>query len=151
MVETVRKITKNDGRYLYGTQLCIDANDAYCRFRDDYHASLGKCVYRRLNSPEREERIHGFHVYYSPDYERVIDGEFCGGMGEGNQRVRYRLLGIVQLSYCRMLSGEDLPDYEEERFWRWLDWLLLHGDKMMRQTGLKDKAGRTSKNKRRYR
>ena len=147
----MEQITKRNGKYYYGEQVCSDSNDAYCRFRDDYHASLGKRVYRRLNSPERKERLHGFHVYYSPDYERRIDEEFCGGMGEGIQRVRYRLLGIVNLSYCRMLYEEDFPDYEEEQFWRWIDWLLLHEDKLMYQVGLKDKSGRTSKNKKRYR
>ena len=147
MVETVRKITKNDGRYLYGTQLCIDANDAYCRFRDDYHASLGKRVYRRLNMPERAERIHGFHVYFDEPVQRALDAEF----GEPKGRVPYRLLGMANLSYCRGLSGADMPDYEEDRYERWFDWFLSHGQEIMRQIGLKDKAGRTSKNKRRYR
>lgn len=147
----MEQIIKKDGKLYYGRQVCSDSNDAYCRFRDDYHASLGKRVYRRLNLPEREERVHGFHVYYSPDYERSLDAEFCGRVAEGDKKAQYYLMGIVQLSYCRMLSGKDFPDYEEERFWRWLDWFLLHGDKMMRQVGLNDKSGRTSKNKRRYR
>ena len=147
MVEAVRKITRDNGRYLYGTQLCIDANDAYCRFRDDYHASLGKAVYRRLNMPERKERVHGFKVYYKDNVQQMLDSEF----GNPEKKIEYRIMGLVGVSYCRGVAGADIPDYDEERYYRWFDWVLLHADKLMRRIGTRDKAGRTSKNKRRYR
>lgn len=147
----MEQIIRKNGKLYYGKQICSDGNDAYCRFRDDYHASLGKRVYRRLNSPEREERIHGFHTYYTPEFERRLDEEFLRTVDEGNKRIRYYLLGIVQLSYCRMFSGADFPDYEEERFWRWLDWFILHAGELTTQVGRNEKSGRTNKNKQKYR
>lgn len=143
----MEQITRHDGKYYYGKQVCTDSNDAYCRFRDDYHASLGKRVYRRLNSPEREERIHGFHIYFSESVQSSLDAEF----GKPDKRIPYRLLGLVGISYCRGLSGADTPELEEDVYERWFDWFLLHGNEIMYQVGLNDRAGRTSKNKRRYR
>jgi len=143
----MEQITKVDGRLYYGQQRCYDANDAYCRFRDDYHASLGKAVYRRLNMPERAERIHGFNVYFSEDIQHSLDAEF--GNPEG--KIPFRLLGMAGISYCRSIDGSSFPDYDDDRFERWFDWFLSHAHEMMRRVGTKDKAGRTNKNKRRYR
>lgn len=143
----MEQITKKDGILYYGKQICSDSNDAYCRFRDDYHASLGKRVHRRLNAPEREERIHGFHVYFSEDIQKELDAEF----GVPEQRIPYRLLGLVGISYCRLLDTSGLPDYDDDKYERWLDWFLSHGDKMMTLIGRNDKSGRTNKNKKRYR
>lgn len=143
----MEQITRHDGKYYYGKQVCTDSNDAYCRFRDDYHASLGKRVYRRLNSPEREERIHGFHIYFDEKIQKALDSEF----GSPERGIPFRLMGIVGLSYCRGIDGSVLPDLDDDTFERWFDWFLSHGQEIMRQVGLNDRAGRTSKNKRRYR
>ena len=148
MVEVGKKITRKDGKIYYGLHLCKDANDAYCRFRDDYHASLGKAVYRRLNMPDREERLHGFKVYFTEKSQKHLDEEF----GEPSGKIEFRIMGLVGVSYCRGIDGNDLPDYDEERYARWFDWFLLHADSMMKRVGTKEKTGRTSKRLRtRYR
>lgn len=147
MVEVGEKITRKSDVFYYGVQTCRNADDAYCRFRDDYHASLGKRAYRRLNVQEREERIHGLHFYFSDALAKSLDLEF----GVPNQRIPCRLLGLVGISYCWGLDGANVPDYEDERFGRWLDWFLLHANDLMKKIGLNDGVGRTSKNKRRYR
>lgn len=143
----MEQIKKRDGCYFYGRQLCLNADDAYCKFRDDYHASLGKRVYRRLNAKDRSERIHGFHVYFSRPIQEKLDAEF----GQPRQRIPYRMLGLVGVAYCRGLSGGDTPDYDEEKYERWFDWFLSHGGKIMLRVGKNEKVGRTSNNKRRYR
>ena len=143
----MEQITRKDGRLYYGSQRCYDANDAYCRFRDDYHASLGKAVYRRLNMPEREERIHGFKVYFSDEIQKTLDAEFGNPIG----KIPFRLLGLVGISYCRGIDGCFLPDYDDEKFERWFEWFLSHASDMMRRIGIKEKSGRTNTNKRRYR
>lgn len=142
------QITKRGEVLYYGEQACRDANEAYCRFRDDYHTSLGKRVFRRLNMPNREERIHGFKCFFSLGFQFALDSEF----GEPNTRIPYRLLGIVGISYARCFDGNFFPDYEDEKFARWLDWFLLHAGEIMYQIGKNDKSGRTSKRlKTRYR
>lgn len=143
----MEQITKKDGKYYYGKQICSDSNDAYCRFRDDYHASLGKRVHRRLNAAEREERIHGFHIYFSEEIQTGLDAEFK----DCYKKIPYRLLGLVGISYCRGIDGSDLPDYDEDQFERWFDWFLSHGDELMTQVGRNEKSGRTNKNKQKYR
>ena len=144
----MEQIVKRDGKIYYGNQMCSDGNDAYCRFRDDYHASLGKEVYKRLNMPDREERIHGFHIYFSDEALKVLDREF----GQPDERIKYRIMGLVGISYCRGIDGDDCPDYDEEKYFRWLDWCLSHSGSMMMRIGTNEKTGRTSKRLRtRYR
>ena len=138
----MEQIEKKNGSLYYGKQRCQDANDAYCRFRDDYHASLGKAVYRRLNMPEREERIHGFKAYFCDEMQKRLDEEF----GAPDRKIEYRLMGLVGISYCRGIAGYDCPDYDEEKYYRWFDWFISHANCMMRRIGTKDKSGRTSKN-----
>lgn len=144
----MEQIARNNGVLYYGKQICRDANDAYLCFRDDYHASLGKAVYRRLNMPDREERIHGFKVYFSDSIQRELDSEF----GVPSGRIQCRLIGLVGISYCRDVDVSGFPDYNDDKFGRWFDWFLSHAHEMMRLVGTNVKAGRTSKNlNRRYR
>lgn len=147
MVEVGKKITRKSDVFYYGVQVCRSADDAYCRFRDDYHAFLGKRAYRRLNVQEREERIHGLNFYFSDALAKSLDVEF----GAPDKRIPCMLLGLVGISYCWCLDGSNAPDYEDDVFERWLDWFLLHANDLMKKIGLNDKVGRTSKNKRRYR
>lgn len=144
-MEQIRR--RDNGILYYGSIPCRTADDAYCRFRDDYHVSLGKQYYKRLNARLREERIHGFKVYFSNEVQQALDKEF----GEPTGRINYRLMGLVGISYCRAIDGEEFPDYDEEKFYRWFDWLLSHSS-MMRMIGTNAKYGRTAKNrKKRYR
>lgn len=139
----MEQIVKRDGRIYYGEQLCRDADDAYCHFRDEYHRSLGKRAYERLNRlGQRTERVHGYGFVFSEQLDR------------GGVRVSapVRLLGIVEGAYCRGFGGWNLPDYTEEEFEQWFDWAFSKGSGALRLVGRNDKAGRTSKRlKTRYR
>lgn len=130
----MEQIVKKDGRLYYGDQPCRNADDAYCRFRNEYHASLGRRAYHRLNRfGQREERIHdnGF--------------VFEGSLGyEGDGRADVYILGLMGLSYCRMLGGWSVP-CEDEQFEPWFDWAFSKGSGALRIVGRKQKTGRTSK------
>lgn len=143
----MEQIVRRDGRIYYGEQLCEDADDAYCRFRYDYHRSLGKRAYHRLNRlGQREERVHGYgFVFTHPVYFRRNDGGAC-------KPVNSRLLGLVEGAYCRGVGAWDIPCDNELEFERWFDWAFSKGSGAIRLVGRKDKAGRTSKRlKARYR
>lgn len=143
----MEQITRKDGIIYYGGRVCRNADDAYCHFRDDYHAGLGKRVYRRLNYPDRTERIHETAIVFEEEYGRELDREFVGY----DKRIPTRLLGLAGVSYCWIFSGKDFPDFEEDKYWRWFEWLYSgRGRSLIRHLG-KDK-GRTSKRlKTRYR
>ena len=135
----MEQIVRKDGEVYYGSRRCRDVDDAYCRFRDDYHVSLGKLAYYRLNRiGRRQERIHGkgFEFSHPVSFERH-DGGACG-------TVAVRLLGIVATSYCRVVGGWDVPCETEEEFWEWFDWAFSRGSRSLRLVGRNEKAGRTS-------
>lgn len=143
MAEVVRK----DGRIYYGEQLCEDADHAYRLFRNEYHASVGRKAFLRLNRlGQREERIHGYGFTFS----HPVSFERDDGGTSGKARVR--ILGLVGISYCRIMGCWEWPDnLSESEFERWLDWALSGGSGALRTVG-KDKSGRTSKRlKARYR
>lgn len=136
----MEKITKREGCYYYGENRCQDADDAYERFRNDYHESLGKRVYRRLNRVgQRVERVHEFGFCFA--------GEWRTGSPDVQPRlVSTRLLGLVCGSYCRMLGEWDIPgEVRELDFEEWYDRTFSAGSKALRLVGRKAKAGRTSK------
>lgn len=139
----MEQIARRDGVYHYGDIPCLNADEAYRLFRNDYHASLGKRVYRRLDARAREERVHGFHVYYTDEYQKALDDEF-GKMMEGVQ-VPCHILGISGISYCYAINGNDCPNLEEEQHYRWLDWALSHYGTAIKLKGRKSGMGRTSK------
>lgn len=143
----MEQIVSREGKLFYGRYECSNSDDAYRMFRDDFHVSIGRMAYRRLDAAERTERLHGFHVYYSNTLQKTLDKEF----GKPVKRIPYRFMGMANISYCRGISGKDTPNLEEEAYWRWFDWLLMHSDEAMTRVGRKDASGRTNKNRRRYR
>ena len=143
----MEQIIRKDGQIFYGEKRCIDAEDAYCRFRADYHASIGREAFLRINRiGQREERIHG----YGFSFAHMVS---FGGDGRGDcGKVSYRILGLVGMHYCRIVGSWDLPGFTEEEFERWFDWAFSRGSGALRLVGKNDKSGRTSKRlKTRYR
>ena len=142
----MEQITRRDGIVYYGEQRCESIDDAYCRFRSDYHRGLGKEVYQRLDRlGQRVERIHG-HGFV-----------FAGGNSFGDKfkplgRTKCRIMGLVGISYVRVIGLWDYPELQEEEFEQWLDWVYARGSGALRTVGTRDKVGRTSKRlKTRYR
>ncbi len=132
----MEQIVRRDGKVFYGKETCRDADDAYCRFREDYHASVGREAFLRLNRlGSRSERIHGFGFSFSSAVPPFVQGA----------RVSYRILGLVGISYCRIVGGWDIPCDTEDEFERWLDWALSRGSGVLRLVGKNDKSGRTSR------
>lgn len=147
--DRVEQISKREGVYYYGEQKCFGPDDAYRKFRDDYHAYLGKAVYRRLNRiGDRRERVHTDGIYFADrGYVEALEGRY-GGYG----KVTARMMGLIGVAYCKMVGVWDMPDIPEEEQDAWYDWLFCHGSGMLRTVGVKDKVGRTAKNaKKRYR
>lgn len=139
----MEQIVRKDGRIYYGDWLCSDADGAYRLFRQDYNASIGRAAFLRLNRlGQREERIHGFGFDFArkPAIPAGISG-----------RLVVRDLGLVGISYCKMLGSWDIPCETEDEFERIFDWAFSRGSGALRTVG-KDKSGRTSKRlKTRYR
>jgi len=140
----MEQITKRNGIYYYGESKCVDADDAYRRFRADYHASIGRSAFLRLDRlGQRMERVHGFGFEF---LHRVLPPVGCGG------KTRCRFLGLVHLSYCRLVGLWDYSDIPEEKFDEWFDWAFSRGSGALRTLGKNRKVGRTSKTlKKRYR
>lgn len=137
----MEQITRVDGRLYYGTKQCMSVDDAYSRFRDDYHRSLGREKSNRLDRlGQRKERIHGFGFVFSGDVSGLE--RFGGG-----KRYRCRLMGLVGISYVRGVGIWDYPDVADADFDDWLDWIFSRGNKSLITTGICDKVGRTNKRK----
>lgn len=116
MVQIVRK----DGRIYYGERPCKNADEAYDLFRDEYHASIGRQAFLRLNRiGQRSERIHEFGFEFS----RPIDGEKFRKYGT----VHYGLLGRVGISYSRIFGLEEYAHVPDEAFEEWFDWAFSRG------------------------
>ena len=143
----MEEITRKEGRIYYGAVLCGNANEAYCRFREDYHKSLGKAYYRRLNRPPRKERIHDSGMYLTEEYHAELERRF-----KDKERVPCRIMGIVDICYVRMVGIWDCSDIAEQDFDDYMEWLFSRGSNALRLVGRGDMAGRTSKRlKTRYR
>lgn len=141
----MEQIVKRGGVYYYGEVECINADDAYWRWREDYHKWLGRAVYRRLGRiGTRKERVHGWGFVY--DREPVLSGV-------PGELVPTRLLGLIQGSYCRMLGAWDLPgEMGDDEFDGWIEWAFSERTRAVRLIGRRQKTGRTSKRlKKRYR
>lgn len=134
----VETIVRKDGRYYYGDVECFDVDDAYRRFRDDYHKELGKRAYQRLGRVgSRKERVKFSGTFYERQPE-------CPIVHTGVVPVWH--LGIIAGSYCRMLRGWDIPGgMDDEQLERWLEWAFAQGSGALRLTGRKSGVGRTSK------
>lgn len=133
-------VRKDEGIY-YGERLCRDAEEAYELFRNEYHASIGRKAFLRLNRlGQREERIHGYGFSFSHPMSFERDDGGAGG------KVRVRILGLVDISYCRIVGCREWPcGLSEDEFERWFDWAFSRGSGALRLIGKKDKSGRTSK------
>lgn len=116
----MEQITKVDGKFYYGIKQCYNADDAYCRFRDSYHDSIGRVAFKRLSRlGSRRERVHGYGFVFRDN---------GGDPGRYSGTVRVRLLGLLCGSYCRMLGGWDIPGgMDDEQFEPWLDWAFSSG------------------------
>lgn len=144
----MEQIVRKDGQIFYGRIQCLDADEAYCLFRDDYHRSIGKRASYKLDRlGQREERIHGYGFSFSHPVSLGADDR------RPSKATPVRLLGIVDISYYRIVGCWEWPDnLSEQEFERWLDWAFTKGSGALRLIGKKDKAGRTSKRlKTRYR
>ena len=137
----MEQITRRDGLVYYGERRCINIEDAYGLFRKDYHESIGRDSYARLDRlGRRKERVHGFGFVFEREPSKVsVRGKDC-------PVIRARMLGIVCISYCRMV-GEGLPDLEDEEFDRWFDWTFRAHGGCVRTVGRNSGNGRTSKRK----
>ena len=121
----MEQIVRRDGQIYYGRIRCVDADEAYCRFRDDYHASIGRQAFLRLNRlGQRMERVHGFGFDFT---KRIDDSDFCG-----NGTVFYKLAGKVGISYLRVFGIHDYKSVSDEEFERWFDWALSRGSGVLK-------------------
>lgn len=136
--DRMEQITRHEEDIYYGGQKCTGAEEAYERFRNEYHKSIGREFYHRLDrNPWRGERVHGFGFDFTrrPEFDSSSIG-----------KVDYRILGILCGAYCRMLGIWDLPEgMDDEQFWRWFDAAFSRNSGMLRLVGRKQKTGRTSK------
>ena len=136
----MEQITRRGNGYYYGGLRCDNADDAYEELRADYHAGLGRDASRRLDRiGQRTERIHGFG-FCRNDASDLEDEFYDVG------RIDCRMLGLVQIHYCRIVGLWDCPTMDEDRFERLVEWLFTRGSGVLRTVG-KDKSGRTSKRK----
>ena len=141
----MEQIRKTGDCYYYGEVCCDTIEQVYELFRTDFNEKAGRDSFGRLDHlGRRKERIHGFGFDFA---EKVGTETFrrCG-------KVRYRLLGLVGISYCRMLGRDDCPILPDEQFEQWFDYAFSRGSGVLRLVGRKKNTGRTSKNlKKRYR
>ena len=136
----MEQITKKDGVFYYGDQKCDNVEDAYLRFRREYHDSIGRKAFRRLDRlGQRRERIHGFGFCF-PEDDPIHRLSFS------LPRRRCELLGLVGIHYFWMIHLSDLHDLTEKEFDDYLDWALRKGSKALIFSGRRKKLGRTSKN-----
>ena len=135
----MEQITRRNGVYYYGECRCVDVDDAYGRFRAEYHASVGRDAFRRLDRlGQRTERIHGFGFRFPdtvPSASSLVEG----------RRVPYIILGLVGICYCRSVGVWDLQNLSDEQFEQWFDWAFSYGSGGLRQIGKKAGTGRNSK------
>jgi len=138
----MEKITKIDGKVFYGQRECRSCDDAYRLFREDYHESLGKAYYRRLNMPAREERIHWSGINVTQQRYEQLERQFAS-----DERIACRIMGFLGIGYCRMVGIWDMPDFDECDADDYLEWLFVSGSRALKYVGRGDSAGRTSKRK----
>ena len=131
----MEQIIRKDGKIYYGSTECDNADHAYRLFRSDYHESLGRVSSLRLDRfGQRKERIHGFGFCLSG--QASLAGQFPESPKTG-----YRILGIVGVSYCRVVGGWDMPPFVTDENWEdWLFWAFRKGTKALQLIGRKHKT-----------
>lgn len=123
----MEQIVRKDGQIYYGRIRCVDADDAYSRFRDDYHASIGREAFLRLNRlGQRSERIHGFGF----DFTKPLDSRRDDFRRYGT--VLYRMAGRIGISYLRVFGYYDYESVPDKEFEQWFDWALSRGSGAMK-------------------
>ena len=123
----MEQIVRKEGKLYYGERFCRDAEEAYELFRKDYHASIGRQAFLRLNRlGQRSERIHGFGF----DFSRPI--EDSGDEFRRYGTIRYRMAGRIGISYLRIFGINDYGHVPDEEFEQWLDWALSRGSGAMK-------------------
>lgn len=142
----MEQIVKREDKYYYGELQCYDVEEAYARFRNDYHERLGRDKSRRLDKVnQRVERIHGFG--FDREDSHALASEF-----DGFPKTKSRILGLVLIHYIRIIGSWDCPELDEERFERWFEWAFTRRSGGIKTVGQRQKTGRTSKRlKTRYR
>lgn len=136
----MEQITKRDGYVYYGEHKCADIDDAYERFRMDYHKSLGRKTSWRLDRiGRRRERIHGFGCVFTDESAPREQQYFPRG------RQKIFLLGLVDIHYFWIMHLEDNGMTDDQQF-DYIDWLMMKGNKTLMFVDRKKKnTGRTSK------
>lgn len=128
----MEQITKVNGALYYGTEKCVDIDEVYSRFRDDYNRSVGKAVHLRLDKLGlRKERVHGFGITWKDS----CVPEQCGP----TTKVKYRLLGLINLCYWWSV---DVSPVDENIFEDWIDYAFTKDSKALMYVG---KANRRKK------
>lgn len=132
----MEQIARIDGVLYYGSVVCKSIDDAYSRFRDDYHQSIGRDSNKRLNRlGQRTERVHGFGFHFTDE----PSSEYL------THRVDCWLLGLLDINYTRAIGTWSYADVPEDSFADWLDTVFSAKVKHVRMLGFKDKVGRTSR------
>lgn len=138
----MEKIERRNGQLYYGEKPCHNADEAYALYREDYHKSLGRQVYKQLDRVgQRTERTHGIGYYFSwreqPDSKEFL---YC-------KRTRYYVMGLLGISYCYMVGSWDIPEHNTEAdFDRWYNWAFDHNSNGLVLAGWrKYGSGRNSK------
>lgn len=133
----MEQIERINGILFYGKDQCKDVEELYRRFREDYHRSIGRAAYKRLNRiGSRHERVHESGLIFSERRHNPI--------GVSERMVPVRFLGLISGAYCKVLCGWDLPEGTEEELEQWIDWAFSKGSGALRIVGKNLKTGRTS-------
>lgn len=121
----MEQIVRRNGRIYYGERPCRDAEEAYDFFRDDYHASIGRQAFLRLNRlGQRKERVHGFGFDFA---KRIGDDDF-----KRYGTVLYHMAGKMGISYLRVFGINDYVAVPDEEFEQWFDWALSRGSGVLK-------------------
>jgi len=126
----MEQIKRIEGTIYYGNIQCVDADEAYRRFRNDYHKLIGKAVYLRLDKlGRRTERVHGFGI------SRISNNLYTDF--EYKKRARCWLLGLVCQSYWWAI---EVPEMDDDLFDEWIEYALTKGTKAFQFMGLRKKS-----------
>lgn len=134
----MKPIEKRGGKIFYGDCECADVDCAYDMFREDYHKSIGRVAFKRLDRlGQRVDRIRGFGFVF--DYIPSCREELI------SDKLTYRILGLTDISYGRIFGVWDIPDMEDDEFEGWFDRVFMKNSGLLRLVGRNIKTGRTSK------
>lgn len=134
----MEKIVRRDGEWFYGGSRMPSAAACYERFREDWNAAAGKRHWLRLDVlGRRTDRIRG-GGYVRPDGFKFRHD------WSGVAKAKRRLLGILDISYCWMVSSGDMPPEAFADMDDYLAWLFSEGSGGFKTVGVRDGLGRGS-------